>query len=81
MRDAKLFFRQAVELGIHRFDDHTPIEETMEVLHDVVKTGKVRYLGASSMWAWQFATMQHPAVLNGWTTFSAMQDQYRRPQP
>ena len=48
----------------------------METLHDIVKSGKVRYLGASSMWAWQFAKMQHAAELNGWTSFSAMQDQY-----
>ena len=48
----------------------------METLHDIVRAGKVRYLGASSMWAWQFAKMQHAAELNGWTTFSAMQDQY-----
>ena len=61
---------------IHRFDPNTPIEETMEALHDVVKAGKVRYLGASSMWAWQFATMQHVADLNGWTRFISMQDQY-----
>lgn len=61
---------------IHRFDDQVPVEETMQVLHDVVTAGKVRYLGASSMWAWQFAKMQHVAVLNGWTTFSAMEDQY-----
>ena len=61
---------------IHRFDDHVPVEETMEVLHDVVRAGKVRYLGASSMWAWQFAKMQHAAELHGWTTFSAMEDQY-----
>jgi aryl-alcohol dehydrogenase-like predicted oxidoreductase len=61
---------------VHRFDDEVPVEETMEVLHDVVKVGKVRYLGASSMWAWQFAKMQHAAVLNGWTTFTAMEDQY-----
>lgn len=61
---------------LHRFDDHVPVEETMETLHDVVKAGKVRYLGASSMWAWQFAKMQHAAELNGWTRFSAMQDQY-----
>jgi aryl-alcohol dehydrogenase-like predicted oxidoreductase len=46
---------------IHRFDPGTPIEETMEALHDVVKAGKARYIGASSMWAWQFATMQHTA--------------------
>ncbi|MGC0273366.1 aldo/keto reductase [Pseudactinotalea sp. Z1739] len=61
---------------IHRFDPDTPIEETMEALHDVVKAGKVRYLGASSMWAWQFATMQHTADLGGWTRFVTMQDQY-----
>ncbi len=61
---------------IHRFDPETPIEETMEALHDVVKAGKVRYLGASSMWAWQFATMQHAADLNGWTRFISMQNQY-----
>ena len=61
---------------IHRFDPETPMEETMEALHDVVKAGKVRYLGASSMWAWQFASMQHAADLNGWTRFVSMQDQY-----
>jgi aryl-alcohol dehydrogenase (NADP+) len=61
---------------IHRFDPATPIEETMEALHDVVRAGKVRYLGASSMWAWQFAAMQHAAELNGWTPFVSMQDQY-----
>ena len=61
---------------IHRFDDQVQVEETMEVLHDVVKAGKVRYLGASSMWAWQFAKMQHVAELNGGTRFSAMEDQY-----
>jgi len=61
---------------IHRFDPETPIEETMEALHDVVKAGKARYIGASSMWAWQFATMQHVARSNGWTTFVSMQDQY-----
>jgi aryl-alcohol dehydrogenase-like predicted oxidoreductase len=61
---------------IHRFDPNTPVEETMEALHDVVKAGKVRYLGASSMWAWQFATMQHAADLHGWTRFISMQDQY-----
>jgi aryl-alcohol dehydrogenase-like predicted oxidoreductase len=61
---------------IHRFDDQVPVEETMEALHDVVKARKVRYLGASSMWAWQFAKMQHAADLHGWTRFSAMQDQY-----
>ncbi|WP_439694105.1 aldo/keto reductase [Curtobacterium sp. SP.BCo] len=61
---------------IHRFDPLTPVEETMEALHDVVKSGKARYLGASSMWAWQFAEMQHVAELHGWTTFVSMQDQY-----
>ncbi|MET1008061.1 MAG: aldo/keto reductase [Propionibacteriaceae bacterium] len=61
---------------IHRFDPNTPIDETMEALHDVVKAGKVRYLGASSMWAWQFAEMQHAADLHGWTRFISMQDQY-----
>ena len=60
----------------HRFDDEVPVEETMEALHDVVKAGKVRYLGASSMWAWQFAKLQHAAVLGGWTRFVSMQDQY-----
>ena len=61
---------------IHRFDPDTPVEETMEALHDVVKAGKARYLGASSMWAWQFAKMQHAADLNGWTRFVSMQNQY-----
>ena len=61
---------------IHRFDPDTPVEETMEALHDVVKAGKARYLGASSMWAWQFAKMQHAADLGGWTRFVSMQDQY-----
>ncbi|WP_410611278.1 aldo/keto reductase [Amycolatopsis sp. lyj-109] len=61
---------------IHRFDPGTPIEETMETLHDVVKAGKARYLGASSMWAWQFARMQHVAQARGWTRFVSMQDQY-----
>jgi aryl-alcohol dehydrogenase-like predicted oxidoreductase len=61
---------------IHRFDPDTAVEETMEALHDVVKAGKVRYLGASSMWAWQFAKMQHAADLHGWTRFVSMQNQY-----
>ncbi|MEZ0050253.1 aryl-alcohol dehydrogenase-like predicted oxidoreductase [Mycobacterium sp. MAA66] len=61
---------------IHRFDPNTPVEETMEALHDVVKAGKARYLGASSMWAWQFGKMQHSAQLHGWTPFVSMQDQY-----
>jgi 1-deoxyxylulose-5-phosphate synthase len=61
---------------IHRFDPTTPVEETMEALHDVVKAGKARYLGASSMWAWQFAKMQYTADLHGWTRFISMQNQY-----
>jgi 1-deoxyxylulose-5-phosphate synthase len=61
---------------IHRFDPDTPVEETMEALHDVVKAGKARYIGASSMWAWQFAKMQHVADLAGWTPFVSMQNQY-----
>ncbi len=61
---------------IHRFDPSTPVEETMEALHDVVKAGKARYIGASSMWAWQFATLQFTADLHGWTRFISMQNQY-----
>ena len=61
---------------IHRWDPDTPIAETMEALHDVVKAGKARYIGASSMWAWQFATAQHVADRNGWTPFVSMQDHY-----
>jgi 1-deoxyxylulose-5-phosphate synthase len=61
---------------IHRWDPHTPIEETMEALHDVVRAGKARYLGASSMYAWQFAKAQHVADRHGWTRFVAMQDHY-----
>jgi aryl-alcohol dehydrogenase (NADP+) len=61
---------------IHRFDHHTPIEETLEALHDVVKAGKARYLGASSMFAWQFAKMQYTADLHGWTRFVSMQPHY-----
>ena len=61
---------------IHRFDPDTSVEETMEALHDVVKAGKARYIGASSMWAWQFATMQHAADSHGWTRFVSMQNQY-----
>ncbi|WP_026536887.1 aldo/keto reductase [Arthrobacter sp. 9MFCol3.1] len=61
---------------IHRFDDDTPVDETMEVLHDVIKAGKVRYIGASSMYAWQFAKLQHAADLGGWTRFVSMQNQY-----
>jgi 1-deoxyxylulose-5-phosphate synthase len=61
---------------IHRYDHRTPIEETMAALHDLVVAGKVRYLGASSMWAWQFAKAQHVADRNGWTRFVSMQNHY-----
>jgi len=61
---------------IHAFDPDTPLEETMEALHDIVKSGKVRYLGASTMFAWQFAQMNHAARKNGWTPFVNMQCQY-----
>ena len=61
---------------IHRWDDETPIEETMEALHDVVKMGKARYIGASSMYAWQFAKAQYIAKLNNWTPFVSMQNHY-----
>ncbi|MGX1832102.1 aldo/keto reductase [Paenibacillus taichungensis] len=59
---------------IHRWDPNTPIEETMEALHDLVKSGKVRYIGASSMLAWQFAKAQHVAERNGWTRFVSMEN-------
>ncbi|MBO7745078.1 aldo/keto reductase [Paenibacillus sp. MWE-103] len=59
---------------IHRWDPHTPIEETMEALHDLVKTGKVRYIGASSMLAWQFAKAQHAAERKGWTRLVSMEN-------
>ncbi|MEV0479565.1 aldo/keto reductase [Streptomyces sp. NPDC050508] len=61
---------------IHRADPHTPVEETMEALHDLVKAGKVRYIGASSMYAWQFAKHQHIAERHGWTKFVSMQNHY-----
>ena len=61
---------------IHRFDPETPVEETMEALHDVVRAGKARYIGASSMRAWQFAKPQYTAQLHGWTRFVSMQNQY-----
>src|ERR1700709_1834464 len=61
---------------IHRWDYNTPIEETMEALHDVVKAGKARYIGASSMYSWQFAKAQAVAELNGWTKFVSMQNHY-----
>lgn len=60
---------------IHRWDDVTPIAETMEALHDIVKAGKARYIGASSMYAWQFAKAQEVARANGWTRFISMQNQ------
>ncbi|MNG95833.1 L-glyceraldehyde 3-phosphate reductase [compost metagenome] len=59
---------------IHRWDYHTPIEETMEALHDVVKAGKARYIGASSMYAWQFAKAQQVAASQGWSRFVSMQN-------
>jgi 1-deoxyxylulose-5-phosphate synthase len=61
---------------IHRYDAEVPMEETMEALHDVVKAGKARYIGASSMWAWQFAKAQHVAEQHGWTAFVSMQNHY-----
>lgn len=61
---------------IHRWDYNTPIEETMEALHDLVKAGKTRYIGASSMFAWQFAKAQYVADENGWTRFVSMQNHY-----
>ena len=61
---------------IHRFDAQTPIEETMEALHDVVRAGKALYIGASSMSAWQFVAMQHAAERHGWTQFASMQNHY-----
>jgi aryl-alcohol dehydrogenase-like predicted oxidoreductase len=60
---------------IHRWDEDTPIEETMEALHDIVKAGKARYIGASSMYAWQFAKAQETARSQGWTPFISMQNQ------
>ncbi len=61
---------------IHRWDKHTPIEETLGALHDVIKAGKARYLGASSMYAWQFSQAQYTARQNGWTPFASMQNYY-----
>ncbi len=61
---------------IHRFDHETPVEETMEALHDVVRLGKARYIGASSMFAWQFVKAQYTADLHGWTRFVSMQNHY-----
>jgi 1-deoxyxylulose-5-phosphate synthase len=61
---------------IHRWDDTTPIEETMEVLHEIVRSGKTRYIGASSMYAWQFAKAQSVAAAHGWTRFVSMQNHY-----
>ncbi len=61
---------------IHRWDDETPIEETLEALHDVIKSGKVRYIGASSMYAWQFSKALYTADKHGWTRFVSMQNHY-----
>ena len=61
---------------IHRWDPSTPVEETLEALHDVVKAGKARYIGASSMWAWQFSKALHLQRAHGWTRFVSMQDHY-----
>jgi len=61
---------------IHRWDKHTPIEETLAALHDLIKAGKVRYIGASSMYAWQFSKAQYVARQNGWTPFVSMQNHY-----
>ncbi|NJK79124.1 MAG: aldo/keto reductase [Chloroflexaceae bacterium] len=61
---------------IHRFDDETPIEETLDALHSVVQSGKARYIGASSMYAWQFARMLYTADQHGWTRFISMQNHY-----
>ncbi|GAA4067587.1 aldo/keto reductase [Nonomuraea soli] len=61
---------------IHRWDPETPVEETMEALHDVVRSGKARYIGASSMAAWQFSKAQYTASANGWTRFVSMQNHY-----
>ncbi len=61
---------------IHRWDKHTPVEETLAALHDVIKAGKARYIGASSMYAWQFSKAQYVARLNGWTQFASMQNHY-----
>jgi aryl-alcohol dehydrogenase-like predicted oxidoreductase len=61
---------------VHRWDPTTPVEETVEALHDIVKAGKARYVGASSMWAWQFSKALYTADLNGWTRFATMQNHY-----
>jgi aryl-alcohol dehydrogenase-like predicted oxidoreductase len=63
-------------LQIHRFDANVPVEETMKALHDLVQSGKVRYIGASSMWTFQFQTMQNVAESHGWTKFVSMQNHY-----
>jgi aryl-alcohol dehydrogenase-like predicted oxidoreductase len=61
---------------VHRFDPATPVEETVQALNDLVRAGKVRYLGASAMYAWQFAKLQHCAITNGWTRFVSIQNRY-----
>jgi aryl-alcohol dehydrogenase (NADP+) len=69
-------YKQIDLYQIHRWDDETPIEETLEALHDLVKVGKVRYIGASSMYAWQFAKALYLADLHGWSRFVSMQNHY-----
>ena len=63
-------------LQIHRFDPNAPPEETMEALHDLIKMGKVRYIGASSMWTWQFQFLNYTAEKHGWSKFVSMQNRY-----
>ncbi|KAH8832468.1 Aldo/keto reductase [Flagelloscypha sp. PMI_526] len=63
-------------LQVHRFDKDTPVEETMKALHDLIQSGKVRYIGASSMYTWQFAMMNEVAGMHGWTKFTSMQCEY-----
>jgi aryl-alcohol dehydrogenase-like predicted oxidoreductase len=63
-------------LQIHRFDPNTPAEETMKALHDLVESGKVRYIGASTMWTWQFAHYNSVAEKHGWTKFVSIQPEY-----
>jgi aryl-alcohol dehydrogenase-like predicted oxidoreductase len=72
----KFVSRWAKAQTIHRWDYETPIEETMEALHDIVKAGKARYIGASAMFAWQFSKAQYTADLHGWTRFVSMQNHY-----
>jgi len=73
---ARLQTRHIDLLTVHRFDEETPVEETMEALHDLVKLGKVRYIGAKSMMKNQFAELQSTAEKRGWTKFVTMQNGY-----